>query len=1132
MLRKILCLLLIAASVSVFLLLPLKSGRSHAAQPAEDKTTASGSFVVDLLSSSELGLNFRLQSGEISVNAEGQMTALGLEGRTQEPGAPSLPFYSTFIVLPPGANVEVAVNRPNWISSGEIEIKPTKRNEFPGLSLSENTEVPPVSESSLIDRQTQTANEQDSYYPQDLFEISEPMYMRDIRFVKLSIYPIRFNPIQQEALIADEIVVDVRFASSGSIDADRASSYRDIHGITLSGLAINWERVKEWRGLPEGGQLLSRQLPIGVDVYKIALNSDDIFKIQYSDLQSAGMDVDNVDPSTFEMLYRGESVSYLFIGNDDTIFQPDEYLYFYGWEFDGPRLEKQFITDNIFWLWAGGTPSRIEEISSVSGTQVEDFGSTITREPENLWFASWTNQWEYFPNEPDAWYWERYTKGSAPLTKTYEITLPNPAEVGEDAILTAEFSSKPNPLPGGEPTPHVVHVSIDDSDIGTTQWYGKQHVNVTTTIPITGLNNGINQIEVVLATNASVGTGTAVYLNRLTVEYRRELVAVDDHLTFGSSISGTKQFSVKGFNTGLLSDILIWDISDKLSPRSILSDSISLSGSGPYTYTFGTDHVLGTDFIATTLSNVQSPINIERVVLENLDAQPFGADWIAISHRDFITEVERLAEHRSTTSFGSMTTHVVPVDSVIDQFGYGLPLPSAIRDYLFQALMTWELPPSYVTLVGDSTINPRNNLNFGNPLYAPQLVPTDLAFVDRFQGQIPSDHVFSMLIGRDLIPVIAIGRIPVKTVEVLGSVIDKIIIYEQNQLLPSNWMENILFLADDFDSSAGDFCLENQIVGSHLPDTFSQLELCRPTNPTITDTSILRSQFFTYTNHVGVSIVNYRGHGGRNWWGGYPEPILSTSHTDDWENPSKPVVILTGDCLDGFFAYPGVESLAETKLRANDRASAAHWSSSGLGFSVEHSMMVEGFYDGLFLSGQTAVGDAANYAKIEYFNNGGNDSIIYSFILEGDPAMQMMRPALSIDKSTATSVARKGDLIDFHLDIANVGVYPSHIVVTDSLPLGTNFITATSSVPFELHSAGSDIVFDLQFEEEDRNQGMPKDSTVSITITVQVDQSNGGGAFTNLALVDGTGVEAWPGDESDSVSFYVLHEILLPRLIR
>jgi len=636
---------------------------------------------------------------------------------------------------------------------------------------------------------------------------------------------------------------------------------------------------------------------------------------------------------------------------------------------------------------------------------------------------------------------------------------------------------------------------------------------VTTTIPITGLNSGINQIEVVLATNASVGAGTAVYLNRLTVEYRREMVAVDDHLTLGSSISGTKQFSVRGFDTGSLSDILIWDISDKLSPRSILSDSISLSGSGPYTYTFGTDHLPGTDFIATTLSNVQSPINIERVVLENLDPQPFGADWIAISHRDFITEVARLADHRSTTSFGSMTTHVVPVDSVIDQYGYGLPLPSAIRDYLFQALMTWELPPSYATLVGDSTINPRNNLNFGNRLYAPQLVPTDLAFVDRFQGQIPSDHVFSMLIGRDLIPDIAIGRIPVKTVEELGSVVDKIIIYEQNQLLPSNWMENILFLADDFDSGAGDFCLENQIVGSHLPDAFSQIELCLPDNPTSTDASILRAQFFTYTNQVGVSIVNYRGHGGLNFWGGNPT-ILSTSHVDDWGNPAN------------------IESLAETYLRADDRASAAHWSSSGLGFSVEHSMMVEGFYDGLFLYGQTAVGDAANFAKIEFFNNGGNDSIIYSFILEGDPAMQMMRPALSIDKRTATSVARKGDLIDFNLDIANVGVYPSHIVVTDSLPPGTNFVTATSSVPFELQSAGSDIVLDLQFEEEERNQGMPRDSTVSITITVQVDQSNGGGAFTNLALVDGTGVEAWPGDESDSVSFYVLHEILLPRLIR
>jgi len=194
--------------------------------------------------------------------------------------------------------------------------------------------------------------------------------------------------------------------------------------------------------------------------------------------------------------------------------------------------------------------------------------------------------------------------------------------------------------------------------------------------------------------------------------------------------------------------------------------------------------------------------------------------------------------------------------------------------------------------------------------------------------------------------------------------------------------------------------------------------------------------------------------------------------------------------------------------------------------------MVKGFYNGLYLAGQTAVGDAANYGKIAYFVGDGHYSLMYSFILEGDPAMQMMRPALSINKSTVTTSARPSDIVEFQIDVANNGIYPSHILVSDTLPTGMSFITATSSVQSEVHIAGNDIIFDLQFDEADRNKGLPRNATASITLTAQVDSSAGGGVLTNVARVYGTGLEIWPGDENDSASFFVWQQVVLPLLTK
>jgi uncharacterized repeat protein (TIGR01451 family) len=339
-------------------------------------------------------------------------------------------------------------------------------------------------------------------------------------------------------------------------------------------------------------------------------------------------------------------------------------------------------------------------------------------------------------------------------------------------------------------------------------------------------------------------------------------------------------------------------------------------------------------------------------------------------------------------------------------------------------------------------------------------------------------------------------------------------------------MEDILFVSDNTDD-AGTFCLENAEVGDHIPDALGEIHLCLPDNPTATDATNLRTAMLNRINITGTLLLNYRGHGALNTWGGSPV-IMSTSHLTSWNNPTKPVVILTGDCLDGYFAYPTTEGLGEIYLRAAGKGTAAHWSSSGLGLSTEHSVLVEALYDGIFEESVTAVGDASNFAKFHFNMIGGHHSILYSFIVEGDPAMHLMRPDLNVEKTALQVEGEPGDTAEFVIEVSNQGVYPSHVTVTDTLPADLNFLSYQSTLSTTMTVVGNDIVFNVQFGNGPLNKGLPRNSSAIITITTQVDSQAEAGIVYNLAAAAGTGSDAWPGDESDTAMFEIIIDIIPP----
>ncbi len=770
-------------------------------------------------------------------------------------------------------------------------------------------------------------------------------------------------------------------------------------------------------------------LPVQKDVWKLALNTDGIYRLSYAELQAAGMDVAHVDPNRFEMMWRGESVAYQFEGDGDAQFEPGEALLFYGWRFNESRAERQYVKENVFWLWADGAPEMVPTVANEMGHRtVTAVSAEITKEPENIFSLTFTRHWDSFPNEPDSWYWQQLDKTAAqPTNHALTIDIPHPAPSGNGATYLVEILNR-------NKGNHVMTTGLNAHPAVAHAWSGKVNANLTQTVPQSTLTHGTNTVNFELSSEGD----DRLYVNRITVNYQRQLITDDNTLQF-SSMSGAQTFQLGGFSS---SDTLhVWDITNRTKPVSIATHD---SFDGQH-HRVGGSFAGTPSFVAATDGQLQAVESISRYNGPQLDPAG-GAEWLAIAHETLADEANRLAAHRSGHS--RLTTHIVDVEDIINQYGYGLPLPDAIRDYLLHATSSWEIAPSYVTLVGGATLNPRQ-VSCQAHCYSTwnntetTLVPAYMIYRDRQMGLMVTDHFYSTLVGDDDRSDISIGRLTSTNPQQLANVIDKIIQYESNLTSAENWMSNMLFLSDNTDG-AGNFCNYHNDQIDTYTDQFDTSHYCLDD----IDATSLRNKMFRDIND-GVLISSYLGHGFVDKWAS--ESLLSAQDTAQMTNQDKPYIQISGNCLDGHYAWVGQDAISETMLHLDNAGSVAHWGSTGLGYLIEHHVMHHYFSDALQNHGITRMGDAIRYSLNGYLDRGYYPGQAYSSMLMGDPAMQIAHPEISVTQTATHDYDR--DIVQFTAIVRNDGVMPSPIALTQTIPSALRLLNvavssnATYSVP-------------------------------------------------------------------------------------
>ena len=82
-----------------------------------------------------------------------------------------------------------------------------------------------------------------------------------------------------------------------------------------------------------------------------------------------------------------------------------------------------------------------------------------------------------------------------------------------------------------------------------------------------------------------------------------------------------------------------------------------------------------------------------------------------------------------------------------------------------------------------------------SPVYRRSTCRPYLVWIDPWQGEVDSSSLLAAVAGDDILPDMAIGRMPVNSAEEMNIVVSKTLAYEQ--AAPQDWQRRLMFVADN-----------------------------------------------------------------------------------------------------------------------------------------------------------------------------------------------------------------------------------------------------------------------------------------------------------------------------------------------
>lgn len=503
-----------------------------------------------------------------------------------------------------------------------------------------------------------------------------------------------------------------------------------------------------------------------------------------------------------------------------------------------------------------------------------------------------------------------------------------------------------------------------------------------------------------------------------------------------STLGQTAKFRVGSAN----GNTEVWDVTRPYQITKIIG---TLSGSN---FEFGVvADSINKCFVAVNTAEQNFPIPNYVSSVRNQNLHGIGnVDLVIITHNTLLQSADRLANFRR--QYNGYRVEVVTVDEIYNEFSSGQQDLTAIRDFfrmLYVRGNTNNYPFRYALLFGDASFDFKDRIE-GSA--AQNLVPSfqsreslnilESFVTDDFYGFLDENEGGNITNNQGNID-IAIGRIPVHTLEEANGVVDKLIHYTT---LPSfgDWRNELTFIADDEDNNLhlNDAEVLNSLnfdrkdyynIDKIYIDAFNQVSSSGGDRyPTVND-AILRKLF------KGTFLMNYSGHGGPENWA--QERIFNIGDIRNLRNINNLPLFITATCDFAAYDDPNFHSAGETLLTNPRGGAIALITTTRLVFASANLELNRAVLNNLFREYEgrmPTIGEVMKLAKNQATGGANNRK----FTLLGDPSMQLSYPEKEVETTHINEQEIESTTLDTLKALSSVKIKGK---ITDGTNTLTNF---------------------------------------------------------------------------------------------
>jgi len=743
--------------------------------------------------------------------------------------------------------------------------------------------------------------------------------------------------------------------------------------------------------------------------FKISVQADGIYQIDYSFLKKLGADPDNINPTSIKlfgypngMLPQANSalrqrdlqeMAIMVSGEGDGKFSGSDKIFFYG---QGPDAhyydadketfwyENHLYTDkNFYFITFDGSPGkRLTTLENTSGSfpivnQYLDFAQ-FEEDKENIlhsgreWFG-----FEFGSNtEATIQFDMSGVVENSPITLVSKVM----ARAYEPASFKVFYNN--------------VEVGTQEIPIVSNSTYAAKGRMKTDTLRFnaTSVGAAANSNQRIKYQFIKSGTQNSVgYHDNFLVSLQRKISLYGDQTIFTLTDGlANPQSTVEILSNSV--DPAVWDVTD---PFNIKNQSHLYTG-GKAIFNTETNSIKRFA-IFNSQKAMAVPAAEGNVANQNLQSIS-SAELLVIAHPDFLNEATRLAAHRLSNN--ELTSHIVTPQQIYNEYSGGKQDVSALRDFVRDVYVKSNSFLKYVLLFGRGSFDYKdralNNSNYV-PIYESRnsLSPLETYSSDDFFGFLEENEgEWSEVSSFDHTLEIGVGRLPVRTTEEAAAIVDKLIEYDTNPKAKGQWNTDIVFVADDGDfnvhqGQADQLSIQAETLNPALHAKKVYLDLYKQIQKPFGQISTEATNTLYRAFHEGALIVNFTGHGSEQLW--MQERMLDPVFVATTQNRYQYPFLITATCEFGRNDDPIIISSAEKILHRKNAGAIGLVTTSRPVNSSTNFVINSDFYES-FLNDISTKGKPIGTVFKSTKNRGNLGVSNRNFSLLGDPSMTLGLP--------------------------------------------------------------------------------------------------------------------------------------------